>query len=360
MKLIQRAAFEEWQRGHEKFRVEQGSNDILHSESAKRIGFNTAKAVMREIMLNDTVQRLPEVVESLRDNLNRCRKELKDLDDRQKLSDPNHLRRTINKLLVHIERKILSYLNGNLEVGLEFPEALQTLSNELNDEEQPEWRLRELNRNTANEDKWRDRMVGTLKENPDLANQLFLGGKQVQRALEFFRLTMIDAILIPNDFKDHVANVSGYLNDGIRRENWEHAMIQITRVCLKDVSESGLNFIVKHIGSILRRLFKIALKNVCQGKESPTEFQLIPGGVKSFLVGHYNEMLWELMKEASLKLNSAVEPMYYIIDPHLLKNQKLAEDGEVEIKRISPRWYESIIGSVRRRRKLFCLSSALR
>ena len=351
MNLIQNAdayekdRFENWLMGQEQFRMDHGDNDVLNPETMKRVGFKTAKKVMREIMLKDTVQRLPEVLASLRADLIRCQKEHKLLKDRQNLSDPKNLRNVVNRMLFRIQEKIQSYLDGNLEVGQKFPDKLQTLHDELDEEEDSEWRGRELNIHTAKEDAWRDRMA-KLEDLPDQiqADQLFLGGKQYQRALEFFRVIMIDALPDPFELKDQVANVCGYLCGGLQHENWERAMVEITRVCLKDVSEPGLNFIVKHVGCIFRRLFMIALNDVRQGEEFSAEFQLIPTGLERFLVSEFDEMLWDLLVKASSELNSSMEPMYSTIDPNLLDYRKVSkqelENGEEEEEE-KKSWFQS-------------------
>ncbi|GAX29312.1 hypothetical protein FisN_16Hh254 [Fistulifera solaris] len=276
-------------------------------------------------------------------DLLRCQKELKLLKDCQNLSDPKNLRNVVNRMLFRIQEKIQSYLDGNLEVGQKFPDKLQTLHDELDEEEDSEWRDRELNIHTAKEDGWRDRMA-KLEELPDQiqADQLFLGGKQYQRALEFFRVIMFDALPDPFELKDQVANVTGYLCGGLQHENWERAMVEITRVCLKDVSEPGMNFIAKHVGCIFRRLFMVALNDVRQGEEFSAEFQLIPTGLERFLVGKFDEMLWDLLVKASSELNSSMEPMYSTIDPNLLDYRKVSkqelENGDKEEKKT---WFQS-------------------
>ena len=93
--------------------------------------------------------------------------------------------------------------------------------------------------------------------------------------------------------------------------------VEITRVCLKDVSHPGLNYLIKHIGCIFRRLFTIALDDVKQGEEYSAEFKLIPTGLERFLVNEFDEMLWDLMLDVSNAVHSSMEPMYSSIDPNL-------------------------------------------
>ena len=128
---------------------------------------------------------------------------------------------------------------------------------------------------------------------------------------------MIDALPDPFMLRDKVANVTGFLNGGLQHENWERAMVEITRVCLKDVSHPGLNFVVKHVGSIFRRLFSIAVEDVKQGEKFSSEFKQIPTGVENFLLSEFEEMLWELLLHASKEVHSSMEPMYSSIDPNL-------------------------------------------
>ena len=128
---------------------------------------------------------------------------------------------------------------------------------------------------------------------------------------------MIDALPDPFQLRDKVANVTGFLSGGLQHENWERAMVEITRVCLKDVSHPGLNYVVKHVGSIFRRLFTIALEDVKQGEKFSAEFKQIPTGVERFLQSEFDDMLWNLLVNASNEVHSSMEPMYSSIDPNL-------------------------------------------
>lgn len=128
---------------------------------------------------------------------------------------------------------------------------------------------------------------------------------------------MIDALPDPFQLRSKVANVTGFLSGGLQHENWERAMVEITRVCLKDVSHPGLNYVVKHVGSIFRRLFSIALEDVKQGEKYSAEFKQIPTAVERFLQSEFDDILWNLLKNASNEVHSSMEPMYSLIDPNL-------------------------------------------
>lgn len=128
---------------------------------------------------------------------------------------------------------------------------------------------------------------------------------------------MIDALPDPFQLREKVANVTGFLSGGLQHENWERAMVEITRVCLKDVSHPGLNYVVKHVGSIFRRLFPIALEDVKQGERFSAEFKQLPTGVERFLQAEFDETLWSLLEKVSNEVHSSMEPMFSSIDPNL-------------------------------------------
>ena len=128
---------------------------------------------------------------------------------------------------------------------------------------------------------------------------------------------MIEALPDPFQLQSKVANVTGFLGGGLQHENWERAMVEITRVCLKDVSHPGLNYVIKHVGSIFRRLFSIALEDVKQGEKCSAEFKQIPTGVERFLQSEFDGILWNLLVAASNEVHSSMEPMYSSIDPNL-------------------------------------------
>lgn len=80
-------------------------DELLHDALTECIGLETAKKVMRKIMLEDTAHRLPEVLSSLRKDLGSCQNELeaitpmpKTLTRRKVLTEPPwYKRRTKEK-----------------------------------------------------------------------------------------------------------------------------------------------------------------------------------------------------------------------------------------------------------------------
>ncbi|KAL7565231.1 hypothetical protein ACA910_016568 [Epithemia clementina (nom. ined.)] len=312
--------FELWQEGHERelATAAPGEDEPLHDEIKRRVGFSTAKKVMREIMLKDTVERLPEVLASLREDLDRCERERKSLLDRQQFTQASNLKLIVNKMLFRLQERILNYLDGDLELAKKFPDKLQTLDDEIEEEEESDWRKKTLSFHSEKEDDWRDR-IAMLDEYPEHIQPegRFLGGKQYQRAIEFFKVVMIDALPDPFELKDLVATATGYLGGGLQRENWERAMVEVTRVSLRDVSHPGINYLIKHVGCVFRRLFTIAMEDIKHGSEFSAEFKLMPTGIEKFLAAEYDDMLWTLLEKVAAETHSSLEPMYSTIDPTL-------------------------------------------
>lgn len=312
--------FDLWQEGHELelSTAAPGEDEPLHDDIKSRIGFGTAKKVMREIMLKDTVDRLPEVMASLREDLDRCEKDKRSLLDRQQFTDALNLKLVVNKMLFKLQHRILNYLDGDLELAMKFPAKLQTLESEVEEEEESDWCRKTLNFHSEKEDKWRER-IANLDEYPEFIQPegRFLGGKQYQRAIEFFKAVMIDALPDPFVLRDYVATATGYLGGGLQRENWERAMVEVTRVSLRDVSHPGINYLIKHVGCIFRRLFAIAMEDIKNGSEFSAEFSLMPGGIERFLASEYDDMLWALLQKVATETQMSLEPMYSTIDPSL-------------------------------------------
>lgn len=295
-------------------------DEVIGKEVEERIGFDTAKNIMRQIMLDDTAKRLPEVLKALRGELSESTKELATLKAKQKYSDPKEVRRIVGLMLIQIEKRIQAYLMGDIESSIKYPERLQTLDEEIDDEEDDEdWAGRPLNHYSEKEDDWRDLIAGMECEYPEelQADSKFLGGKQYQRALEFFRTVLLEALPDPEGLREHVSTSTGHLSDGLHRENWEHAMVEVVRFSMKDISHPGINYLIKHVGSIFRRLFALAVDDVKEGGHESSTYRHLPDKVETFLVARFDDALWELMEDASMKTHTGLEPMYRTIDPNL-------------------------------------------
>ena len=275
---------------------------------------------MRQIMLEDTtVERLAEVLSSLRMDLAQREEEAKVISEKLKFNEAANLKTVVGQLLVHINKKMLKYLDGDLTSSIKFPEKLQTLDEEIDQEEESEWAEKDLNHYSEAEDTWRDKIDAFQGEFPNeiQPNKRFLGGKQVQRAIGFFSSVLIESLPDPRVLKEFVPSATGYLAGGLHHENWEGAIVEIIKTCLKEVSHPGINYLVKHIGSIFRRLFLVALDDIKKGERHSKTFTLLPESVENFLVKDFDDMLWKLMENASEHTHSSMEPMYSTVNPNL-------------------------------------------
>ena len=345
--------FSHWFEQHERYRNAHDDAEVLIDDIAHRIGFDRAKSTMRQVMLKDTLERLPEVIASLRKDLEVREAEHKVLTQRIQLNDPNNVKNTVNRMLYEVQRRIQSYLDGNLEVAMKFGGRLQTLEDEIIEEEDSDWVDKELNFHSEKEDNWREN-IANMDEYPDeiQPDNAFLGGKQYQRAINFFRAVMIESLPDPYQLQELVPTACGYLAGALQNENWENAMVKITQACLRDVSHPGINYLIKHIGCVFRRLFDIALDDVREGEQFSSEFQLVPDSVDRFLRQTFDEMLWNLMVDCADKTHSFLEPMYSTIDPTLptfprrqFKKESLTktdEEGDEPCENALVSWMKSL------------------
>ena len=330
----ERTFFENWKRGHEDLRAEFNDNIHLSDQITTRLGFLSAKEVMRQIMLEDTARRLPEVLDSLRIELDNRRKEKSALVEKLKFHDVKELKLVVSTMLSDIESRLKNYLDGDLESSLKFPDRLQTLNDEIEEEDESEWSQRDLNFYSEREEEWRNNIADMEGEYPDeiQADAQFLGGKQFQRAIELFRTVMVESLPDPYTLKELVPNITGYLNGGLQTENWERATVEIIRVCLKDVSHPGINYLIKHVGHIFRRLFRLALDDIKKGEKFSATFKILPAGLERELYNYFDSFLWELMQESADKTHCMLEPIYSTVDPGLptFHSLTLADINEID------------------------------
>ena len=307
----EQARFLEWRSGHKRYQQQDPTDKKLSKDITSRIGFKSAKKVMREIMLEDTVKRLPEVLSELRKELTALSKEKKTLDEKLKFNNPMELKSIVGTILYEIEKRLNSYLDGDLESAMKFPDMLQSLDEEIDEEDNSDWAGKELNHHSEMEDDWRNRIAEMEGEYPDTVQpeRKFLGGKQVHRAIDFFREVMIRALPDPFELKEIVGNATGFLGGGLQRENWERATVQVVRVCVKQISHPGINYLIKHIGCIFRRLFSLALEDVKQGEELSSTFRLLPSAVEKHFLNEFDTLLWKLMEDVASMSHQSLEPM---------------------------------------------------
>jgi hypothetical protein len=127
-------------------------------------------------------------------------------------------------------------------------------------------------------------------------------------------------------------NATGYGTGLINHENWERSLVQTVQATMKKLSNPGINYLIKHIGSILRSLIDLAFDDVKTGGIMSSKYNLIPPSVEKYLHTSFEDMLWDLMVSSANKALICVEPMYTTIDPTLptLKNIVDREKAEIE------------------------------
>jgi len=308
--------FDSWRNGHS-----QEGDQLLSEEVSSRIGFATAKTKMWTMLLADTMQRLPEVISSLRSDLDRCHKEQSMLREKTKMSEPDELKNTVLDIMADANDRMVAYLDGNMEVVKKFPDASQKIIDEIIGEAESGWRYRELNCYTEQEDASREQIRTMFHENKVpghiQANKMFFAGKQYQRAVNFSMVLMKDALTDPHLYSEAAANAAGYLSSNIQQDNREGAMQQIVEACIKPLCAQGINYLVKHVGYIFRRLFKIALRDIQNGGEKSRIYKLLPAPAEEFICNQFDDMVWKLMDDTARTVHIAVGPMYLTINPSL-------------------------------------------
>jgi len=314
--------FGQWLEGHETFFQNDPGDELLHPKTKQSIGFSSAKTRMHKIMLEDTALRIPEVLRQIRIELHECQTTKAELLETQKLSDPTNLKIVVEEAMWTINKRIEDYLDGDLKSSIMLTtdqQGVQSLQNELDEEEDSEWAYKVLNHYTDSENRWRDQIDSLQGKYPDelQGDKKLFGGKQVQRAMEFFKVVTIETLPDPEELREHVASGTGYLAGGLQRENWERAMVQITKVCVKDNSHPGINYLIKHIGIIFKRFFRIALEDVKHGEILSSSFKALPTALETYLNTKFDSLLWDVMESAAEKAHDALEPLYSSIDPTL-------------------------------------------
>eukprot|EP00804_Cyclotella_cryptica_P002740 CCRYP_009637-RA/>CCRYP_009637-RA protein AED:0.03 eAED:0.02 QI:0/0/0/1/1/1/4/0/825 len=315
--------FREWQQTHSRYREIDPDDRVIVDAIAKRIGFKTASDEMRKQMLVDTATRLPEVLRSLRKDLSHYKEELDAFEGRKRLMDPSNLKYMIGNMLHGMCGRISNYLDGDLETAKQFPDCMKDLEDELQEEDDSEWSSRRLGMRVPieEEEKWRDIIESMFAENqiPEhvYPSKKFLGGKQFQRAVQLLNATMAEAFPDPHTMKDFVASGAGYLQGGLQRENWERCTLSIVRMASKTSIQPGINFFIKHAGSIFRSLFQVALQDMAYRDANTSQLLKSCPLLKQHLKNTFDDMIWEIMNDAADRTHLSLEPWYSCLDPTL-------------------------------------------
>mmetsp|Transcript_3279 Transcript_3279/g.8360 ORF Transcript_3279/g.8360 Transcript_3279/m.8360 type:complete len:817 (-) Transcript_3279:296-2746(-) len=328
--------FGDWKAMHVKNREIYPDDPKLNPDVESRIGFTVAKNKMREVMLMDTANRLPEVLSSLRKHLTQFHEDLTILEGKKKFHDPNYLKLMIGNLMHDVCKRIADYLDGDLVTAAKNPEYLIDLDEELQLEEDSEWSDMKLGSSatTDEEDEWRNVIQRMFDEDTMPAHvgsdKTYLGGKQFQRAQNLLMSAMAEAFPDITAMKEYVASGAGYLQGGLQRENWERATLSIVKMTSSVTISPGINFFIKHAGSIFRRLFQVALMDTKRrSNENAMVLDICPG-LEQRVVDEFDGMLWMLMENAARNTHVSLEPMFSILNPCLPGFVPIDEEEEEE------------------------------
>ena len=164
-----------------------------------------------------------------------------------RLMDPSNLKLMIGNMLHGVCGRISDYLDGDLSAAIKFPEFMKDLDKELEDEENSDWCSRRL----------LDKM------------------------------------------KNFVPTGAGYLQGGLQRENWERCTLAIVRMASKTSILPGINYLIKHVGSIFRSLFQAALIDMTYQNSNTEQLMKNCPLLKTHLKNTFDSMVWDLMTNAA-------------------------------------------------------------
>lgn len=253
---------------------------------------------------------------------------------KNRFRDPNHLKLKIGNLLHDVCKRIVDYLDGDLEAAISLPHHMMDLECELEQEEDAEWSDQTLGKRASvqDEEKWRN-IIAKMFETDTMpqhvcADKKFLGGKQFQRAKALLMAAMTEAFPDISKMKAFVASGAGYLQGGLQRENWERATLSIVKMTSLVTLHPGINFLINHVGTIFRKLFQVALMDIKMRSVDTSRIIEICPGLESCLAAKFDDMLWILMQNAAEKTHVAMEPWYSCLDPNLPGYEPQKEDHD--------------------------------
>ena len=92
----------------------------------------------------------------------------------------------------------------------------------------------------------------------------------------------------------------------------------------------GINFFIKHAGTIFRHLFQVAIKDVKQRSVDGNRLLEICPGLENHLTDKFDEMVWTLMTNAADKTHVSLEPWYSCLKTNLPNFHPTEEDTDDE------------------------------
>eukprot|EP00929_Paragymnodinium_shiwhaense_P104120 TRINITY_DN68159_c0_g1_i1.p1 TRINITY_DN68159_c0_g1~~TRINITY_DN68159_c0_g1_i1.p1 ORF type:complete len:980 (-),score=234.70 TRINITY_DN68159_c0_g1_i1:31-2970(-) len=317
---FEKKQFEDWKGAMSDAFHEDPNSEDFGEKFLPYIGYPSAVTEMNRLLLEDTRARLPQVLRDLTHRCDLARNELENLRETSQFTSEGQIQLKMAEVLDHLVTRIKSYLDGSLLVAHKLPQHHQTLDDEVTGEEESDWAHRPLNHLNEVEDKWREHIADMAEGNWPKSVQAdgkFLGGKQYQRALQFFKSVMIDRLPDPHKLRPYVMTSCGHLRGGLSHEDWEHATVEIIKTCVRSVSESGINFFVKHVLYIFRQLLRVAFEDVRHGEQYSSMFKHLPSNLEQWIFQKYDEMVWSIGSEAARRCHISMEPYYSTVNPSL-------------------------------------------
>ena len=141
-------------------------------------------------------------------------------------------------------------------------------------------------------------------------NVKHLGGKQYQRALMYFAHLLHELLPNPQELRAHVATATGALRDGFKREDWDHACIEVIRSCMARYTHPGINVFIKHTAYIFHHLLEVALVDLSTGEQCSDDLRRLPPEVVAWIREEYDALLWAMVDKAAEKCHSQLYPLY--------------------------------------------------
>eukprot|EP01079_Euglenida_sp_SAG-EU17-18_P007253 gene7253-1295_t len=288
--------------------------DLRYSGYCK---FASLLSVMHTRLLQNAQERLPEVIQQLRRELETSRHALADTERIAKLMAPNAYRIHVAGIMNTLKKRVLQYLDGSLAVMKKIDCAGKTLREELGGEEHSEWFSRRLNHFTEAESDFRQRASQVSIPDAFYPDSRLLGGKQYQRALQCFTYTLVQLLPDPHELKEYVASATGALRDNLAREDWDHACVEVIKDCVTRYTHPGINVLCKHLAHIFQQLLPTALQDLATGEIGSADLKLLPPGVLCWIEDAFNSLVRDVVLSASAKCHEQLAPMYSTVMPSL-------------------------------------------
>ena len=108
-----------------------------------------------------------------------------------------------------------------------------------------------------------------------------------------------------------------------------------SNITIVPISPQQINFFIKHVGAIFRKLFQVALAGTKRCVDSNRLLEVCPG-LERRLTDEFDERLWMLMETAADKTHLSLEPMFSILNPNLPYFHPVEDEEDKDLYEMSP------------------------